>query len=250
MKKLKAFSLIEMIITLGIMAIVMLIATQTLNTMVRVSTITKYKTMARNELDFSVELVDRLLSNSNIADVYLYDSNNDNIDGNQAVRTISFNTETGDYDISVTDNYINDGVLESFYDSELQPGISGNEIHFRPYGYSIWVCLGYFRDTADEQAIKDGNYTGYFVKRTVTTLQNGHGSCFDLSESPNDPLLVLTSEDVDVRDFDISYTQSTSNNNIFYVDMRMEPVPWVNSSHIDKSVFRQAIVTTQGLTWY
>ncbi len=242
MKKLKAFSLIEMIITLAIMAIVMLMATQTLNTMVKVSTITKYKTMARNEMDFSVELVDRLLSNSNIADVYLYNSS--------GVRTMSFDPETGNYDIDVTDGYINDGALEGFYDTGLFTGLRGNEIHFRPYGYSLWVCLGYFRDTADEQAIEDGNYTGYFVKRTMTTLPNGHGSCFDLSESPNDPLLVLTSEDVDVRDFNITYTQSSSNNNIFYVDMKMEPIPWVPSSNIDKSVFRQAIVTTQGLTWY
>ena len=77
MKKFKSFSLIEMLMTLAIMSIVVLIATQTLNTIFRVSTISKFKTVTRNEISFSVELVERLLANSNVRDVYIFNSTPD-----------------------------------------------------------------------------------------------------------------------------------------------------------------------------
>lgn len=230
-KSIKAFSLIEMLLTLGIMSIVMVMASQTLNIVVKVSTITKYKTLTRNEADFAIELMDRLLSNSDVGDVYVYDSTN--------ARFYDSENDT------VVVNQEEVANLDSIYSTELLEGTIGNEIHVRPYGYSIWVCIGYFKDLVDP------NNKGYLLKRTVSSLSDGHVSCFDPTYS-TDPILVLISEEVNVNDFQVSYTRSSTNNNIFYVDTQMEPLYWVagSSSTIEKSVFKQAIITTQGLTWY
>lgn len=231
---LKAFSLVEMIITLGILAIVMLISTQTLVTIVRVSSIAKYKTVTRNEIGFALELTDRLLSNSNVTDVYVYDT----------INARQYDPET-DTIVEVDPGTYN---LDEIYSIELAPGITGNEIHVRPYGYSIWACIGYFKDVED----LGDDTKGYLVKRTMRSFDDGHKSCFDTSVSTSDPLLVLVSEEVKVNDFKVSYTQSPVSNNIFYIDLEMEPVYWLagSSSTIGRTVFRQAVITTQGLTWY
>ncbi len=227
----KAFSLVEMLITLGIMAIVMIIASQTLNTVVKVSALTKYKTVTRTEMDFVIELMDRLLANSNIADVDIFNT-----------------TDVRYYDVQTESVVVSDEIsqtLESIYSGSLEPGVSGNEVHIRPYGYSLWVCIGYFKD------YEDPDNKGYMLKRTVSSLSSGHESCFD-PEYTSEPILVLESDEVNVQNFTVSYTRSASNNNVFYVDAQMEPVYWVagGSSRIERSVFRQAIITTQGLTWY
>jgi len=226
----KAFSLVEMIITLGILSIVMLIATQTLVTIVRVSSISKYKTVTKNEIGFSMELIDRLLSNSSVADVYVYDTINARQYDPEAEAIVE--VDPGTYN------------LDEIYSIELAPGITGNEIHVRPYGYDIWACIALFMDV--------DNSKGYLVKRTMGSFADGHKSCFDTGVSLSDPLLVLVSDEVMVNEFKVSYTQSSSNNNIFYVDLEREPIYWVGGSHaaIGKTVFRQAVITTQGLTWY
>ena len=242
MKKFKAFSLVEMIITLGIMAIVVLIATQTLNTVFRVSTISKFKTVTRNEMSFSVELIERLLANSNVVDVYLYDPT-----PNQSLETPSPIIRYYDEENNTIIENQNSGInLQDFYNSELTSGDVGSELHIRPYGYSIWVCIGYFVDSEDHTK-------GYLVKRTINSLDNGdHSSCFDMSySSTENPILVLNSEDVKVNDFRISYIKSSDINNVFYINLEMEPTSWApGETSLEKAVIRQAIVTTRGLTWY
>jgi hypothetical protein len=123
----------------------------------------------------------------------------------------------------------------------------GTEIHVRPYNYPIWVCIGFFEDDQDPTK-------GYLIKRTMEELPNGHESCFNTTNPSLDdsPLLILNSEDVDVNNFRVSYIKSSNINNVFYLDMEMEPTSWVpgDDSPIQRGVFRQAIITTQGLTWY
>lgn len=225
--KLKSFSLVEMILTLGILSIVFLMITKTLNTVVRVSAITRYKTATRNEADFIMELSERLLANSNINDIYVYQSS--------SVR--EFNPET--YSFSDDD-------LIGVYDSGgLSVGEKGNEIHVRPYGFESWTCFGFFKDN-------DGN--GYLVKRSVNGMTDdaaGHQSCFEGSASTPEPYLVLNSDDISVKDFKVSYTVSPSKNNLFYIDLVMEPLHWApGETTIEKPIYRQSVITTQGLTWY
>lgn len=228
-KKFEAFSLVEMLITLGIMSLVLLIATQTLVTIFKVSTITQLKTTARNEINFATDLMEKLLANSNVADVYIYEGTND-IRAYDSTNGTIFSEQSSDQ-------------LALEYDS--RKGDLGNEIHIRPYGYSLWVCIGYFNGYEDESS-------GYLIKRTLPDLNDGHHTCFDTDDIDTYPILVLNSEDVNVNDFKISYIKSSDLNNVFYVDSEMEPVHWVpgDRSSMERAVFRQAIVTTQGLTWY
>lgn len=237
MKTFKAFSLVEMLITLGIMAIVIMIATQTLTTLLRVSTITRYKTMTRNEMDFSMELTERLLANSNVSDVYIFNS---------------FDSRYYDIENNTVEN-VGAANIPAVYDSQLLPGVLGNEIHFRPYGYSLWVCIGFFETQRD----LDNNPVdreAVILRRTMSSLAAGHQHCFVDEGEPNPahPILVLNSDDVNVKDFNISYTRSLSYNNVFFIDMEMEPKVWLPSerSTIERSVYRQSIITTKGLTWY
>jgi prepilin-type N-terminal cleavage/methylation domain-containing protein len=233
-KKFKAFSLVEMLITLGIMSIVLLIATQTLNTTFRVSTIVQLKTTTRNEINFATDLMEKLLANSNVADVYIYQDTNE-------IRAYNSTDETMFSDQS------SEQLALEYEDRE---GDLGNEIHIRPYGYSLWVCIGYFNEYNGEIDTS----SGYLLKRTLPNLNSGHHSCFDTTSISTEdyPILVLNSEDVTVNDFKISYIKSSDLNNVFYVDFEMEPVHWVpgDRSEMERAVFRQAIVTTQGLTWY
>jgi prepilin-type N-terminal cleavage/methylation domain-containing protein len=251
-KKLKAFSMVEMLITLAIMAIVMLIATQTLTTVFKVSTMTKLKTVTRNEIGFAVELTERLLANSNVVDVKIYDVSNtttDPIDDDYENDVRYYNEDTGGIYTELAS-----GEIEAIYTDDLSTADVGNEIHIRPYGYSLWVCLGYFHGYSDGEV----NSNGYFLKRTVTSFPDGYGheSCFDTSaEGPSlveSPILVLNSDDVNVNDFRVSYIKSSDINNVFYIDLVMEPTHWVpgDQSNIEKAIYRQAIITTQGLTWY
>ncbi len=234
-KQIAAFSLVEMLITIAILSIVMLIATQTLNTIFKVSTISRYKTVTRNEMGFALELVERLLANSNVVDVYIYDSSEVRAynEGNDAIVNVDPQGE----------EVLEDNVA-LVYDQELDTADVGNEIHFRPYGYSLWVCIGYFKDVNSDDDTK-----GFLIKRTIDDLSD-HASCFSTDE--DEPLMVLTSEDVQVNDFTVSYIKSSDINNVFHVNLTMEPTSWVpgESDLIERTVTRQATITTQGLTWY
>lgn len=239
-KSIPAFSLVEMLITIGIFAIVMLIATQTLNTIFKVSTISRFKTITRNEIGFSLELVERLLANSNVVDVYLYDLSDPDSPEDQNLTLRKYNEETGRMEDD--DSFVPD----SIYADQLENGELGTEIHIRPYGYNIWVCIGYFSGT------NENIDTGYLLKRTVVDLVGGHQSCFAPGDPEINPILSLTSEDVKVKDFKVSYIKSTNLNNVFYVDLSMEPTSWApgDRGSIKREVVRQAVITTKGLTWY
>jgi hypothetical protein len=222
--KLKSFSLVEMILTLAILSIVFLMTTKTLNTVVRVSTISRYKTATRNEADFIMELTERLLANSNINNIYIYDSTNRRFD------------PEGDGSFS--------GFVSGIYDSSLALGDYGNEIHVRPYGFESWTCFGFFID-------EDDPTKGYIVKRSVMGELPDHSTCFAGSAPDEEPYLVLNSDDISVKDFKVSYTKSPTENNLFYIDLVMEPLYWApGETTIEKSIYRQSVITTQGLTWY
>ena len=225
--KLKAFSLVEMILTLAILSIVFLMLTKTLNTVVRVSAITRYKTATRNEADFIMELTERLLANSNIKDIYIYNSIDKTFNGD------SFST----VDLAV-------------YENELSMGTFGNEIHVQPYNFDSWTCIGFFKDPN-----YDDNNKAYVVKRSVLNMPDTterHASCFQGLALPNEPYIILNSDDISVNNFQVSYSQTfDQKNNLFYIDLVMEPLYWApGETTIEKSIYRQSVITTQGLTWY
>lgn len=234
-KKLRAFSLVEMIMTLGILSIVFLLTTRTLATLVQVSTVTQYKTATRSEADFIMELVSRFLSNSHIDDMYIFDT----------MSEWSYTPETGIV-------AINPETLPGSYNTPQGVGQTGNELHVRLSGYDQMTCIGFFKEDYNDPESK-----GYMLKKTVDfTNTSEHYSCFlpeadDPFPESQYPLMVLNAEEITVKDFQVSYAKSESSNNIFYVDLTMVPLYWApGMDHIEKAVVRQSIVTTQGLTWY
>ncbi len=231
-KKLRAFSLVEMIITLGILSIVFLLTTKTLTTLVQVSTVTQYKTATRSEADFIMELVSRFLSNSHIDDMYIFNTTSE----------WSYTPETGIV-------AINPETLPDSYNIPQGVGQTGNELHVRLSGYDQMTCIGFFKEDYNDARSK-----GYILKKTVDFGDtNEHYQCFNNTDFDEAiyPVMVLNAEDITVKDFQVSYAKSESSNNIFYVDLTMEPLYWApGMDHIEKAVVRQSIVTAQGLTWY
>ena len=238
MKKLfKGFSLIEMLLTLAIMSIVFLLTTKTLATIVKVSTITNYKTATRVEADFAMELMERFLSNSKIDDMNIYDT--------QECRIYIYDEEEDQMEMRISDS-CTQAELDNQYSSPMNIGLTGNEVHIRLSGYDQLTCIAFFKEDPEEDSSK-----GYLLKRTVDFGDdNNPDECFEFA-SFSDPIIVLNAEEINVNDFKVSYAQSESSNNIFYVDLEMEPLFWApGESNIERSVIRQSIVSTQGLTWY
>jgi len=230
-KKYEGFSLVEMLITIAIMGMVMLIASITLTTLIKISTVSSNKTKVRNETEFVLELVRRTVRNSNPADVMIYnsldarvyDSENDVVKDNPAVVDIA-----------------------SIYTVPLGENIPGNEIHFKPYGYVNWICIGFFRDMNPESDV------GYVIKTSTKDLRNNHEKCFDgTTEDYRMYILELNSPSVDINSFNIAYTQSSNGNYIIRFDLTAQPVDWYlgESAPVNREVFRQAVVSTEGINW-
>lgn len=229
-EKYEGFSLVEMLITIVIIGIVMLISSVTLTTLVKVSSVSSNKTRVRNESEFILELIRRTVRNSNPSDVYIYNS--------RSART--FNTGTR----LIEDNGTSD--LSAVYSESLSENEVGNEIHFRPYGYDNWICIGFFESSTSEIG------QGYIVKTTTNDLQDGHEECFN-SENNNSGVytIVLNSDSVSINNFNIAYTKTTDENYLIRFDIDAEPVYWYfgKGAPVTKKVLRQTVVKTEGLIW-
>jgi len=230
-KKYEGFSLVEMLITIAIMGMVMLIASITLSTLIKISTVSSNKTRVRNETEFVLELVRRTVRNSNPADVSIYnsleartyDSANDRVTNNPEIPDIS-----------------------TVYALPLGENITGNEIHFKPYGYVNWICIGFFRD------MDPASDMGYVIKTSTNDLWDNHDKCFDgTTEDYRMYTIGLNSPSVDINSFNIAYTESSGGNYIVRFDLAAQPVDWYlgESAPVAREVFRQAVVSTEGINW-
>ena len=230
----EGFSLIEMLITIVIIGAVMLISATTLTTLIKVSTVSSDKTTVRNETEFILEMVRRTIRNSNPSDVYLFDTGDHRV----------YNSELN---VVVAASGVSDDMIDDQYTEEsmLSENVSGNEIHFRPYGFTSWVCIGFF-------ASQDDPDFGYILKTSAQNLWGEHQKCFDSAENDfSKYTIVLNSESVDVDSFDISYILSTDGNYVFKFDVEAQPTKWYlgDGAPVNRKVFRQAVVTTGGLIW-
>ena len=61
----------------------------------------------------------------------------------------------------------------------------------------------------------------------------------------------LNSENVDINSFNIAYTESTGGNYIIRFDLSAQPISWylAPGAPVNREVFRQAVVTTEGINW-
>lgn len=219
----EGFSLVEMLLTMIIIGFVFLLVSTVLSTLIKVSTISTAKTTVRSESEFILELIRRNVRNSNVGDVLIYSTSGRTYDGETIV-------ESGD-------------ILG--YDSPLDAGEEGNEIHFRPNGYSRWVCIGFFLDTDDPDV-------GYILKSSTDDMSSDHSICFDQDTSDYEKYTIqLNSEDVDIDSFRVKYIESTYENYMIIADISAEPVYWYEGSGklFNREVNRQVVVSTEGLTW-
>lgn len=219
----EGFSLIEMLLTMVIIGFVFLLVSTVLSTLIKVSTISTAKTTVRNESEFILEIIKRNVRNSNIGDVLIYSTSGRTYDGDTIV-------ESGD-------------VLG--YETSLGAGNSGNEIHFRPNGYSRWICLGFFADTNNPEM-------GYILKSSSDDISSDHSTCFDPETSDYKKYTIqLNSKEVDINSFAIRYVESTYENYIIVADINAQPVHWYEGSGkvFNREVNRQVVVSTEGLTW-
>lgn len=219
----EGFSLIEMLVTMVIIGFVFLLVAVTLSTLIRVSSISTAKTTVRNDSEIILELIRRNVRNSNIGDVLVYNSEGRTYDGEVIVEDAVYG-----------------------FDTPLQAGEAGNEIHFRPNGYSRWVCIGFFPDTNDPEM-------GYILKSSSDEMSSSsHSSCFNPEGTSYQRYAIqLNSSEVDINSFAVRYIESTYDNYIIIADIKAQSVYWYEGSGkiFNREVNRQVVVSTEGLTW-
>lgn len=224
-KKYKGFSLVEMLLTIGILGIITLLVASTLTTLIKVSMVSNAKSQARNDINFITELMQRSLGNSNVGDISMYNSS--------TVRFFNRNTMT-----------IEQQQLGTTYQNPtLLPNTPSNEIHVRSYGYDVWSCIGYFKDSDPERR----NY-GYLLKTSRFSMGD-HSECF----SPGSYISVLHSYEVNISEFNVQYlVVGDDNDNMFIINTVAQPIFWPQSFKVpvNRDITRQTTVSTQGLTWY
>ncbi len=226
-RKYKGFSLVELLLTTMILVVIMLLVATTLNTVIKVSNTTNSKNIARTNMSYIMDYVSRALTNSEIGDIYMFNSS--------SVRTLGDNN--GQLGI------ISSVDLGSTYaDGKLGDlAVQGNEVHMKLYGYNDWTCIGYFEDS---------NGYGYIV-RTVyeDDMQGDHSLCFNQSAI----VTPMHSFMVDVSEFHLDYlVMGDMENRMFLINSTLTPLYWPvgDTFPINRNVTRQAVVSTQALTWY
>jgi len=214
-RKYNGFSLIELLLTTMILTVIMLLVATTLNTVIKVSNTTNSKNTARANMSYVMDYISRALTNSELGDIYLFNS--------VGVRTIGEGI-SGQLAVLSPLNLQN-----AYLDGKLgDETLRGNEIHIKLYGYNDWTCIGYFKD--------ESGY-GYLV-RTVyeDDMQGDHSLCFSESAIVTPMHLVM----------------GDNENRMFLINSTLRPLYWPvgDTFPINKDVTRQAVVSTQALTWY
>jgi len=250
-KQYEGFSLIEMLFTIVILSIVMLLVATTLNTVIKTSQTANSKNQARSDVNYIMNTYERLITNSDLEDIKMYNS--------LGVRKFGFD-ESGIPTIvstSLGDVYTNPN-------KTLPTLTSGNEIHVRLYGTDYWTCIGYFRDGWDS------NYTlpssspikyGYIVKAIMKDLGDAteHANCFN--QDATITLLHSYSNNIMVKNptgydeplpFDMRYIKVDENNSMFTIRVSVEPLWWpIKGTYLKQRwVTRQLAVSTKALTRY
>ena len=257
-KMYEGFSLIEMLITMIIMSIIMVVVSSSLTTLVKVSLVSSAKMKLRNESEYVLELVRRTVRNSNPDDVYIYNS----------LDTRVFDPSTGMVEVisgkaaNVSTVYSAAGSVKA--EGTLGAETIGNEIHFRPYGYEEWICLGFFYDKGDlgvnERSNDYGIYAdsisasphGYILQTSVSGFDSGsHSDCFDNDKNRSYNYIVLNSSTIGFNEFGISYIEESDGNYLISFNLTAESLKWYlgKGAPVQRIIKRQTVVQTEGFIW-
>jgi Tfp pilus assembly protein PilV len=209
-KKYKGFSLIQMLISIIILAIILLAINNVIVTMIRTSNTISSRMLVREESEYIAEVMRKYLRNSSADNVRLYVRSNPRI-------SLSINGEV---------NSITGDLKEiEWNNSEI-----GTEIHFRSSADSEnkVICIGYF-----ENHDVDSPVIGY-VMRSVNEINTERGwsdyqpsNCFPGEPQMNDifrkNIAFLNSDLISIED--LSIRRDRTNVQVFYsIDIDVRPV--------------------------
>ena len=228
-RKYEGFSFVEMLLTILLLGIIMLIVATTMNTVIKVSNTSNSKNLARNDMDYIMDIVNRTITNADLGNILLFKSD--------TVRTLGVDNY-GQLRIVQGDTNAIDTAYANGTPSTV---LEGNEIQVKLYGYSYWTCIGYFRDNTNPSY-------GYIVKTTSSNLVN-HKECFSYTAV----VTLLHSFMVDASNFSVKYVEvGDGTNSMFIVDSTLRPLYWPVSDTfpVKRDVVRQIVISTQALTWY
>jgi len=241
-KQYEGFSLVEMLFTIVILFIVMLLVATTLNTVIRTSQTANSKNQARSDVNYIMNTYERLITNSNLDDIKMYNSLAVRFFGSDANGIPQIQTPSG---------------LANEYLNSLIPSTNeqiGNEIHVRLYGTDYWTCIGYYLDET-----YPAKY-GYIVKANLKDDGDttDHSLCF--AQANNITLLHTYSNNIMVSDpsghpntkFNMTYIPVGDKNSMFNITVSVEPLWWpIKGTYLKQSwVTRQLAVSTKALTRY
>jgi competence protein ComGF len=208
-KKYKAFSLIQMLIALVILAMILLAINNVIVTMMRTSNVISSRMLVREESEYIAEVIRKYLRNSSVDNVKIYSREDPEITLSQ-------------YGVS----YIDGEVTEIDFGEDTL----ATEIHFRPSADSVGrvVCIGFFENEED-----GGPKIGYIV-RAVSLLDPLRGwtdyepeDCFPPDPSSDQMfrknLALLNSDLISIEGFSVK--RDRTNANVYYsVDLDVRPV--------------------------
>lgn len=212
-KKLKAFSLVEMLITMAIMMLLMLTVGVTFATMVETYVKTDFRIKTRNEVEFITELYKRAIRNSFASNVYLYDT--------EGLRKIV------DYYPTSVDSY----------PEALKEGEIGNELHLYSTISNRVLCYGFFKDADDDRF-------GHFVKSSMP-IGGAPESCFNDKPENRKNFVIIDNGKVKVDNVDVKY-YSSGRNLFFNVVVEAKPASWIGKGESPR-ISRQLSVQTSVL---
>jgi prepilin-type N-terminal cleavage/methylation domain-containing protein len=235
-KSYTAFTLMEMIVTLAIMAIVFLLISATFMAIVKASIISNSLMSTRDEADLALRVIENSVKQSDPEYVMIYNSS--------GVRTYTASTFRVNNTGSPTD-------IATVYGTKVAMGSqAGNEIHMLPQGSDRWICIGYFIDPSTNH--------GYLLKTSSKAIATpaDHDNCFDPSfDDYKKNTIQLTTDGFNIVDdpavpddgLRMSYFYGDNENTIYFLEVTAAPYRWFGDTK-PLQIVRQSVVTTRKLT--
>lgn len=232
-----AYSLVEMLITMALISFLLTGVSLILNTMIRVSTMTDARTLARSETEFVTEVLDLAISNSGASNVSVFDSTGRGL--------------TSDGQIVIVGS-------EAFEYVAPDSGIVGNEIHLISTKADRWTCIGYF------VGVVDGEEHGFILKTSASTELIPPGSTSALEHSrcfePSNPdlyeyLTYFNSFDISIESspdnapFTVQYYNGGDQNLYVVMGITARPENWVagEQAYLSPYYHRELVSRTRKL---
>jgi len=222
-KKYEGFTMIEMIIVMGLIFIVFVAFASVLTSLMRASNTVSARILVRQEGEYLSEVFRKHIRNANHSAIRVYRSRDPDVPGiGIVIPDITF-----EYDEDENIVYSNVESLRQTASTIVVHSGRGTELHFRPSGNTDEVvCIGYFEDTISGRG---------YIARSKTTLpstwQNYEPSdCFIEENSSGNQefrknFMVLNSDLVNIDDFEVHVANISGGpiNNYYTFTIKMTP---------------------------